>query len=257
MKFPTSRRWAREAGWYKVGPLARVQNCDSDPAVCRARAPRARRLRAAAASRSTAALAFHWARMIEMLHAAETIKDLLHDDDLSGTELMTRRRAPARGVGVIEARAAPSSTTTASATTTCHHGQPDRLHHQQQPGDERGGARGPALPRRPEITEGLLNHVEVAIRAFDPCLSCATHALGQMPLEVTLVDAEGTELDRKYKAFAPVLVCGWKSPRRRSDEPRRARAAVRGGGRGDEAAGDRVPDRFPAQVEACAGSASP
>ena len=39
-----------------------------------------------------------------------------------------------------------------------------------------------------------------AIRAYDPCLSCATHALGKMPLEVTLVDAEGTELDRKYKA---------------------------------------------------------
>jgi NAD-reducing hydrogenase large subunit len=51
-----------------------------------------------------------------------------------------------------------------------------------------------------EITEGLLNHIEVAIRAFDPCLSCATHALGKMPLEVRLVDAEGTELDRKYKA---------------------------------------------------------
>ena len=51
-----------------------------------------------------------------------------------------------------------------------------------------------------EITEGLLNHIEVAIRAYDPCLSCATHALGKMPLEVTLVDAEGTELDRKYKA---------------------------------------------------------
>ena len=50
-----------------------------------------------------------------------------------------------------------------------------------------------------EITEGLLNHIEVAIRAYDPCLSCATHALGKMPLEVTLVDAEGTELDRKYK----------------------------------------------------------
>jgi NAD-reducing hydrogenase large subunit len=41
--------------------------------------------------------------MIEMLHAAEVIKDLLHDDDLSGTDLMAERRAPARGVGVIEA----------------------------------------------------------------------------------------------------------------------------------------------------------
>lgn len=42
-----------------------------------------------------------------------------------------------------------------------------------------------------EITEGLLNHIEVAIRCFDPCLSCATHALGQMPLAAELIDAEG------------------------------------------------------------------
>jgi len=42
-----------------------------------------------------------------------------------------------------------------------------------------------------EVTEGLLNHIEVAIRAFDPCLSCATHALGKMPLAVELVDPEG------------------------------------------------------------------
>jgi NAD-reducing hydrogenase large subunit len=46
-----------------------------------------------------------------------------------------------------------------------------------------------------EITEGLLNHIEVAIRAFDPCLSCATHALGKMPLMIELVDAEGKLLD--------------------------------------------------------------
>jgi NAD-reducing hydrogenase large subunit len=47
-----------------------------------------------------------------------------------------------------------------------------------------------------EITEGLLNHIEVAIRAFDPCLSCATHALGKMPLEVQLLDTEGRLLNR-------------------------------------------------------------
>jgi NAD-reducing hydrogenase large subunit len=46
-----------------------------------------------------------------------------------------------------------------------------------------------------KITEGLLNHIEVAVRAFDPCLSCATHAIGKMPLEVQLVDAEGTVVD--------------------------------------------------------------
>jgi NAD-reducing hydrogenase large subunit len=50
-----------------------------------------------------------------------------------------------------------------------------------------------------EITEGMLNGVEVAIRAYDPCLSCATHAIGRMPLEVTLYDSEGTILDRKRK----------------------------------------------------------
>ena len=50
-----------------------------------------------------------------------------------------------------------------------------------------------------EITEGLLNHVEVAIRAYDPCLSCATHALGQMPLVVDLVDASGAILDTRKR----------------------------------------------------------
>ena len=52
---------------------------------------------------------------------------------------------------------------------------------------------------KPEITEGMLNHVEVAIRAYDPCLSCATHALGQMPLEVTLEDPDGRVLQRKVR----------------------------------------------------------
>jgi NAD-reducing hydrogenase large subunit len=46
----------------------------------------------------------------------------------------------------------------------------------------------------PEITEGLLNHIEVAIRAYDPCLSCATHAVGRMPLRVALHDAAGREI---------------------------------------------------------------
>jgi NAD-reducing hydrogenase large subunit len=46
------------------------------------------------------------------------------------------------------------------------------------------------------LTEGLLNHIEVAIRAFDPCLSCATHALGKMPLQVELQDAAGQVIGR-------------------------------------------------------------
>jgi len=50
-----------------------------------------------------------------------------------------------------------------------------------------------------EITEGLLNHIEVGIRAYDPCLSCATHALGKMRLHVELVDAAGRLLDEKFR----------------------------------------------------------
>ena len=51
----------------------------------------------------------------------------------------------------------------------------------------------------PEITEGLLNNIEVGVRAYDPCLSCATHALGQMPLEVKLIDAGGRVVDRRTR----------------------------------------------------------
>ena len=53
-----------------------------------------------------------------------------------------------------------------------------------------------------KLTEGLLNHIEVAVRAFDPCLSCATHAMGKMPLAVELVDAEGTVVDRLVRGSA-------------------------------------------------------
>jgi NAD-reducing hydrogenase large subunit len=53
-----------------------------------------------------------------------------------------------------------------------------------------------------KLTEGLLNHIEVAVRAFDPCLSCATHAIGKMPLEVQLVDAEGTLVDSLVRGAA-------------------------------------------------------
>jgi NAD-reducing hydrogenase large subunit len=55
------------------------------------------------------------------------------------------------------------------------------------------------LSGKPRLTEGLLNYIEVAIRAYDPCLSCATHALGQMPLVVELRDAAGNLVDVKSK----------------------------------------------------------
>jgi NAD-reducing hydrogenase large subunit len=56
-----------------------------------------------------------------------------------------------------------------------------------------------------KISEGLLNHLEVAVRAYDPCLSCATHALGKMPLQVELLDAHGILLDRLTKGGNGVI----------------------------------------------------
>ena len=77
------------------------------------------------------------------------------------------------------------------------------------------------------ITEGLLNHIEVAIRAYDPCLSCATHAIGQMPLEVDLVDADGALVDRRRKNFGErmkLVIFGWGNVSR-GDDALRAVAA--------------------------------
>jgi NAD-reducing hydrogenase large subunit len=56
-----------------------------------------------------------------------------------------------------------------------------------------------------EITEGLLNHIEVAVRAFDPCLSCATHALGKMPLEVEVLDVTGQQLSSLSRSSENVI----------------------------------------------------
>jgi NAD-reducing hydrogenase large subunit len=55
------------------------------------------------------------------------------------------------------------------------------------------------LDSQPKLTDTLLNQVEIAVRAYDPCLSCATHAIGQMPLQVVLYDAQGRVLEEKFK----------------------------------------------------------
>lgn len=196
MKFPYITQLGSERGWYKVGPLARVRNCDRIPTPL---AEMERRI--FLEQTNDAPLNYHWARMIEMLFSAEMIKQLIEDDDIEGTELLVKGERSNVGIGVIEA---PRGT----------------LFHHYEVGDDdlitmanlivsttnNNTAMNTAVREvarqyldGQELTEGLLNHIEVAIRAFDPCLSCATHALGKMPLEVTLVDAGGTVIDQKYK----------------------------------------------------------
>ena len=200
MKFPYLRELGPEAGWYKVGPLARVQNCDLIPTPF-ADAERREFVDFGGGQPVHATLAYHWARMIEMLFAAEEIKELLHDDDLLGEDLVVTGERYRRGVGVIEA----------PRGTLIHHyrlNNNDQVlranlivsttHNNQALNEAIRQVARRYLDGR-KLTEGLLNHVEVAIRAFDPCLSCATHALGKMPLAVELVDAEGATIDALAK----------------------------------------------------------
>jgi NAD-reducing hydrogenase large subunit len=192
MKFPYFSALGPQDGWYKVGPLARVQNCDRIPTPL-AEAERREFVDYCGGSPSHAPLAYHWTRMIEMLHAAETIKDLLQDDDITGGDLVRTGPRATEGVGVIEA----------PRGTLIHHYRVDEddlvtmcnlvvatTHNNEAMNESIRSVARHYLNGR-EVTEGLLNHIEVAIRCFDPCLSCATHALGQMPLAVELVDPEG------------------------------------------------------------------
>ena len=197
MKFPFIRALGPDTGWYKVGPLARVQNCDEIPTPF-ADAERREFVDFGGGQPVHATLAYHWARMIEMLFAAEAIKELLHDDDILGNELLVTGERRERGVGVIEA----------PRGTLIHHyrvNEDDQVvranlivattHNNQAMNEAIRQVARRYLDGR-MLTEELLNHVEVAIRAFDPCLSCATHALGQMPLELVLLEADGRQTDR-------------------------------------------------------------
>jgi NAD-reducing hydrogenase large subunit len=192
MKFPFILDMGSEAGWYRVGPLARVAHCDFIPTEL-AEAERLAFKAFHGGAALDAPLGYHWARMIEMLHAAEGIRELLLDNDLSGGDLVVRGEPQLRGVGVIEA----------PRGTLIHHyrvNEDDQIvsanlivsttHNNQAMNEAVRQVARQHLDGR-TLTEGLLNHIEVAIRAFDPCLSCATHALGKMPLELVLVSADG------------------------------------------------------------------
>ncbi|WP_294541701.1 Ni/Fe hydrogenase subunit alpha [uncultured Rhodoblastus sp.] len=203
MKFPHIRTLGAELGWYRVGPLARIQICDRLTTPL-AEAERQKFIAFNGGAPAHGALLFHWARMIEMLHAAELARALLEDPDILGTDLMADK-GPRReeAVGVIEA----------PRGTLFHHyrvGADDLVSYcnlivsttnNNQAMNESIRKVATQFLTGHEITEGLLNHIEVAIRAYDPCLSCATHAIGQMPLQVELIDAGGALVSRGRKGF--------------------------------------------------------
>jgi len=196
MKFPYLTSIGKEQGWYRVGPLARVNNCDFiDTPLAEAARVDFKQHSPEAMVHST--LAFHWARLIEVLHCAEAIKTLLYDADIMSNDLVAQGEKRYEGIGVIEA---PRGTlfhhyqvdendivTKANlivSTTSNNMGMNESV--RQVAAEYLSGQ---------ELTEPLLNNLEVAIRAYDPCLSCATHAVGKMPLQLELVNAQGDTID--------------------------------------------------------------
>jgi NAD-reducing hydrogenase large subunit len=209
MKFPFVTGLGPEHGSYRVGPLARVNNCDFiDTPLAETARVEFRALAEGGLVQST--LAYHWARMIELLYCAEGIRDLLHDPDLMGSELRLRGEMQHTGIGVLEA----------PRGTLFHHYEIDDdglvtranliVSTTNNNSAMNQSIRRVALDQLDgrELTEPLLNNIEVAIRAYDPCLSCATHALGKMPLEVQLVDEKGELIDRLFRNSQGVVgVC--------------------------------------------------
>ncbi len=182
---------------YAVGPLARLNAADgfSTPLAQRARESFYSTLGGRPVHHT---LANHWARVVEMIHAAERLVELANDPDLASPLVRTLPSAePSVGIGVVEA---PRGTL---------------FHHYET--DSRGLIRmanlivatgnnasriamsveraAKSLIKGGKVTEGLLNRVEMAFRAYDPCLGCATHALpGHTPLKVRVRSLDGTIL---------------------------------------------------------------
>ena len=201
MKFPFIKDLGPKDGWYRVVLLARLNTCDFIPSP-EAEAARVEFMGLTKGKPNNVTMCYHWARMIELLHSLEMIRDLLNDPDLQGTDLMTSGPRREEAVGVLEA----------PRGTLFHHYQVDKddrvtmcnlivstTNNNEPMNRAVTKVAKDHFTGRKEITEGLLNHVEVAIRAYDPCLSCATHAYGKMPLIVELLGPDGQTRDRRIR----------------------------------------------------------
>jgi len=202
MKFPFIRSLGRETGWYRVGPLARVNACDFIDTP-EAEAARKEITALADGKPVNVSMAYHWARMLETMHTIEKIRELLNDNDLQGDDLVnTSDDRRLEGVGILEA----------PRGTLFHHYRIDEndqivmcnlivstTSNNEPMNRAVTGVAQRVLNGASKITEGMLNQIEVVIRAYDPCLSCATHALGQMPMILEVYGHDGNMLDRKVK----------------------------------------------------------
>ncbi len=192
MKFPYLKEFGKDAGWYSVGPLARLNNADFiDTPLAQKEFERFTSYNHGKPSHKP--MHAHWARLIEILHSAEKMEELLNDPDLMEGQLTKKGKRQSEGVGLLEA----------PRGTLFHHyrvGSNDLIemcnlivsttNNNQPMNNAVNQVAVKMMTGKKEISEPMMNAVEVAIRAYDPCLSCATHALGQMPLEISLFKNE-------------------------------------------------------------------
>lgn len=192
LKFPYYKKMGYPQGVYRVGPLGRLNNSESiTTPLANAELKKFKALNGGKPVENT--LYYHYARLIEALYAAEQVKVLLDDPDILKKEILnTCRNMQPEGVGVIEA----------PRGTLIHHywanenGQIKKVNlivstgHNNWAMCEAVDSVAKTYMNGQKVTEGLLNRVEAAIRAYDPCLSCSTHAVGQMPMIVEVRDSE-------------------------------------------------------------------
>jgi NAD-reducing hydrogenase large subunit len=192
LKFPFYKKQGYPAGSYRVGPLGRLNAAEgcSTPLAAREYAE----FRSGNKGLHAGSLYYHLARMIEMLNTAELIKQLVQTDLICGKDIwLNSGVVNEEGVGVIEA----------PRGTLIHHYAVDKSGTIKRANlIVATGHNNLAMNRAVtdvareyikdgNVNEGILNHVEVAIRCYDPCFSCSTHALGHMPLELKVCEADG------------------------------------------------------------------
>jgi len=193
LKFPYYKKMGYPGGVYRVGPLGRLNIAEKiDTPLANTELKNFKALNPGHPVENT--LLYHYARLIEGLFAAERVNILLDDPDLLSTDILnTHHNFRGVGVGVIEA----------PRGTLIHHywarenGQLERVNlivstgHNNWAMSNSVDSVAKTYITGPEVTEGMLNRVEAAIRAYDPCLSCSTHAIGQMPMIVEIEDMDG------------------------------------------------------------------
>ncbi len=193
LKFPYYKKMGYPQGVYRVGPLGRLNVAGQiDTPLANAELKAFKAINAGKPVENT--LYYHYARLIETLFAVERVRVLLDDPDILGGDILnTKKEIQGEGVGVIEA----------PRGTLIHHywsdenGQLTKVNlivstgHNNWAMSNSVDSVAKTYVYGPDVKEGMLNRVEAAIRAYDPCLSCSTHAVGQMPIDVDILDADG------------------------------------------------------------------